>query len=111
VKKVLAENPHFEGVRPLLAIFLAAQNKFAAARKNLSERALKTAYADYDIAYWVASAYALLGEKDAAFEWLEHSVKLGMEDLKWLENDKTLASLRGDKRYAELLEHIVSQRA
>lgn len=111
MKKVLAENPHLEGVRPLLAMFLAAQNKFAAARKNLSKRALKTAYADYDIAYWVASAYALLGEKDAAFEWLEHSVKLGMEDLKWLENDKTLASLRSDKRYTKLIEHIISQRA
>ena len=72
---------------------------------------IKTAYADNDVAYWVASAYALLGEKDAAFEWLEHSINLGMEDSKWLENDKTLDSLRGDKRYAKLLEHIFSQRA
>jgi serine/threonine protein kinase/tetratricopeptide (TPR) repeat protein len=111
LKKVLAENPHLEGMRPLLAVFLAAQNKFAAARKNLSERVLKMAYADYDIAYWVASAYALLGEKDAAFEWLERAIKLGIEDLNWLETDKTLDSLRGDKRYAQLLEHIISQRA
>jgi len=64
------------------------------------------AYADYDIAYWTASAYALLGEKDAAFEWLERAVKLGIEDRVWLENDKTLDSLRDDKRFAELMQSI-----
>jgi Tfp pilus assembly protein PilF len=106
LKIVLAENPHLEGVRPLLAIFLAAQNKPDDARKNLSESALKTAYADYDVAYWAASAYALLGEKDAAFEWLERAVKLGIEDKTWLESDKTLHSLRGDKRFAELMQAI-----
>jgi len=109
LKKVLAENSHLEGVRPLLAIFLAAQNKPEEARENLSELALKRASADYDLSHWVASAYALLGEKDAAFEWLERAIKLGIEDLNWLENDKTLDSLRDDKRYAKLLEHIVSQ--
>jgi serine/threonine-protein kinase len=111
LKKVLAENPHLEGVRPLLAIFLAAQNKPEEARENLSELALKRASADYDLSYWVASAYALLQEKDAAFEWLERAIKLGIEDLNWLENDKTLDSLRDDKRYAKLLEHIVNQRS
>ncbi len=110
MKAVLAENPHLEGVRPLLAIFLAAQNKTKEARKNLSQSVLKKASADYDISYWTASAYALLGEKDASFEWLERAVWLGFEDLNWLEKDKTLDSLRGDKRYAELLERVVSQR-
>ncbi|CAN5142465.1 serine/threonine-protein kinase [soil metagenome] len=106
LKKVLAENPHLEGMRPLLAISLAAQNKPQEARKNLAERALETARADYDLSYWVASAYALLGEKDAAFEWLERAVKLGIEDVNWLEKDKTLDSLRGDKRYAKLLVYL-----
>jgi serine/threonine-protein kinase len=105
LKMVLAENPHLE-VRPLLAIFLAAQNKPEDARENLCEGALKTAYADSDAAYWAASAYALLGEKDAAFEWLERAVKLGLEDKAWLESDKTLNSLRGDKRFADLMQTI-----
>lgn len=111
LKKVLAENPHFKNSRPVLAMFLAAQNKSEAARKNLSEHTLKTAYADYDVAYWAASAYALLGEKDSAFEWLERAIKLGIEDINWLEKDKTLDSLRGDERFANLLQHIASQRA
>jgi len=106
LKAILAENPHLEGMRPLLAIVLAAQNKPDEARENLSERALKMAYADYDVAYWTASAYALLGEKDAAFEWLERAVELGIEDKLWLETDKTLNSLRDDKRFAKLIQGI-----
>ncbi len=106
LKTELAKNPHLEGVRPLLAIFLAAQNKSKEARENLSESALKNASADYDISYWVASAYALLGETDAAFEWLERTVKLGIEDRDRLENDKTLDNLRDDKRFQDLLQRI-----
>lgn len=103
---ILDEHPHLEGLRPLLAILLAAQNKPEEARENLSKRVLETGRADYDIAYWIASAYALLDEKDAAFEWLEHAVKLGLEDRKWLERDKNLDSLRGDERYTALIRQI-----
>jgi eukaryotic-like serine/threonine-protein kinase len=110
-KTFLAENPQSKGIHPLLAIFLAAQNKPEEAREHLSERDLKNAATDYDLSYWVASAYALLGEKDAAFEWLERAVRLGIEDTNWLEKDKTLDSLRGDERYAKLLQHIINQRA
>lgn len=105
-QKVFDKNIHLEGLRPILAIFLAAQNKQEDARANLSNRILKKAQTDCDLAYWTASAYALLEEKDKAFEWLECSIKLGLEDKLWFENDKTIAFLSKDKRFTELMQSI-----
>lgn len=107
--EILDEHPHLKGLRPLLAILLAAQNKPEEARKTLSKQVVEMGYADYDIAYWIASAHSLLGERDLAFEWLERAVELGIEDLNWLGTDKTLDSLRDDQRYNELIRRISSQ--
>ncbi len=103
---LLDENPRIDGVRPLLALLLAAQNRRDEAYENLSENTLRLAYVDCDVAYWTASAYALLREKDAALEWLERAVNLGLEDKIWIQTDKTLDSLRDDTRFTELLGRI-----
>lgn len=103
---LLDENPHIDGVRPLLAVLCAAQNRRDEAYENLSENALKLAYVDCDVAYWTASAYALLGEKHAALDWLERAVNLGLGDKIWIQTDKTLDSLRDDTRFTELLGRI-----
>jgi serine/threonine protein kinase/tetratricopeptide (TPR) repeat protein len=106
LKLVIYENPHLEAVRPLLAIVLAARGETDEAREQLNESVLRKASADYDFSYWVASAFALLGQIEKAFEWLEISVKLGLEDQQLLANDKALANLRSDDRFARLLQSI-----
>jgi serine/threonine-protein kinase len=106
LKSVLSLHPHLHALRPLLAMCFAARGDHEAALSNLSEAALKTAYADNDVAYWTASAYALLGQKDAAIEWLERSIKLGMEDKRWIERDSSLFILNGDPRFAAAIQLI-----
>ncbi len=106
MQEVLAENPQMDGVRPLLAIYLAAIGKQTEAHEQLSEGALSISKADHDMAYWVGSAYTLLGEKDLAFKWLDRAVKLGNENKPWYESDKTLNSLRDDPRFEELMNKI-----
>ena len=103
---LLDENPQLNGVRPLLAVLCAAENRRVEAYENLSENALRLAYVDCDVAYWTASAYALLREKHAALEWLERAVNLGLGDKIWIQTDKTLDSLRDDTRFTELLGRI-----
>jgi serine/threonine-protein kinase len=109
IKNVLAENPEMEGIRPLLAVYLARMDKQDEARAQLSDEALALAKSDHDMAYWTGEAFALLGEKDLAFKWLNRAVKLGNENKYWYEHDKTLASLRDDARYPELIEKIGNQ--
>ena len=102
IADVLAENPQMDGIRPLYAIYLAGSGKDEA-REQLSENALALSKADHDMAYWVGAAFARLGEKDLAFQWLERAVRLGNENKPWYENDSSLDSLRDDERYPQLL--------
>ncbi len=106
IQDILAENPQMDGIRPILAIYLASVGKQEEAREQLSEDALAISKADHDMAYWVASAYTLLGEEDSAFKWLDRAVKLGNENKPWYENDKNLDSLRDDPRFTELMNKI-----
>jgi len=67
---------------------------------------LRNAAVDPDIAYAVASVYALEGERDEAFEWLERSIALGNENKPLFEHDPNLVSVREDSRFGELMRRI-----
>ena len=54
----------------------------------------------------VAQLYADLGEKDAAFEWLNTACQEHTPNLEQLRTDFALDSLHSDPRYAELVRKI-----
>ncbi|MGB5014531.1 MAG: hypothetical protein WBO68_10955, partial [Pyrinomonadaceae bacterium] len=64
------------------------------------------ARADHDMAYWVGSTYAVLGDRDLAFKWLNKAVRLGNQNKPHFENDINLATIRDDERWPELLEKM-----
>ncbi|MBA2646074.1 MAG: protein kinase [Pyrinomonadaceae bacterium] len=110
-REVLARHPRLDGIRPLLARALSRQGNHAEARAQLTEGVKETAAADHDIAYWLATAYAVLGDRDDAFEWLERAIKLGNENRPWFETDASWENLRDDPRFRQLMERIeASQR-
>ena len=89
------------------ALFLARQGKHEEARAQLTEEARGLAKADHDMAYWMASAYAQLGEIDEAFKWLERAIKLGNENqARGLKHDEMLAPMQQDPRFEELMNKI-----
>ena len=103
---VLELNPKMAGIRPILAICLAAQGKREEAMAQLSPKVKEVAAADHDIAYWLGSAYALLGEETEALEWLETAIKLGNENYFWFQSDPNWDSLRDNPRYQRLIEQL-----
>jgi hypothetical protein len=103
---VFEDHPEMDGIRPLYAEFLAGAGRIDDARAQLTDDALSAARSDHDTAFWVGSTYALLGEKDLAFKWLNKAVKLGNENRPHFEHSKNLESLRDDPRFAELLEKM-----
>jgi len=103
---VVRQHPNMHGVRPFLAIFLSALGKHEEARAELTEQVLKNAEVDPDIAYAVGSAYALEGERDEAFKWLERSIALGNENRVCFEHDPNWKQLREDSRFQELMSRI-----
>jgi serine/threonine-protein kinase len=106
MEDVFEDHPEMDGIRPLYAEFLAGAGRPDEARAQLTDDALSAARSDHDTAFWVGSTYALLGEKDLAFKWLNKAVKLGNENLPHFEHSKNLEPLRDDPRYGELLEKI-----
>ncbi|MBA2737153.1 MAG: tetratricopeptide repeat protein, partial [Pyrinomonadaceae bacterium] len=106
IEEVLEQNPQMDGIRSLYAMFLAGDGKVEEARTQISDEALNLCRSDHDMAYWVGSTYALLGDKDLAFKWINRAVKLGNENKPWFETDVNLDSLRDDPRFAELMGKI-----
>ncbi len=53
----------------------------------------------------IAMVYAVLGEKDSAFEWLNRAVQEGTSTISLL-NERTFDGLRTDPRFQKLLERI-----
>jgi len=106
LSEVLSQNPNLHGVRPFLAMCLSVQGNHEGARAELNEHVKRNASVDPDIAYAVGSVYALEGDRDAAFEWLERSVALGNENKPGFEHDPNLATVRDDDRFKELIRKI-----
>ena len=56
--------------------------------------------------YEIALIYAALGEKDAAFAWLEKSFEAHDKGLTYLRIDPCLDPLRSDERFADLVRRV-----
>ena len=106
LSEVLEQNPNLHGVRPFLAMCLSIQGQHEAARAELNEQVKRNASVDPDIAYAVASVYALEGELDEALAWLNRSIALGNENQPLFEHDPNLKALRGEPRFGELIARI-----
>jgi TolB-like protein len=59
----------------------------------------------------IASIHAVRGDTEAAFEWLERSYAAGYRASRFLAQDPMFESLRGDRRFAALLERMVQAKA
>lgn len=84
-----------------LAIAYAAAGRKMEARRLLGEA--NTLGLGYVPPYLVALAYVNLGEKEAAFRWLQRAYQENDPMLGGMKVDPMLDSIRSDQRYAELL--------
>jgi serine/threonine-protein kinase len=108
LEQVLEQHPQLDGIRPIYATFLSALGFSEEARAQLTDEVLRTADTDHDVAYWLASAYALEGERESALRWLRRAIALGNENKPWFEHDKNWDELRSDPEYQEIVSAIVT---
>jgi tetratricopeptide (TPR) repeat protein len=106
MQQVVAKHPNMHGVRPFMAMFLSAQGQHAEAMAQLTDGVIRNAEVDPDIAYSVASVYALEENREEAFSWLSRAIALGNENRPCFENDPNWAALRDDERFQELMKKI-----
>jgi eukaryotic-like serine/threonine-protein kinase len=106
VEEVLRQNPHFDGLLPVLGWCLSARGEHERARALVTERVKETAAADHDIALWLASLYAMEGMVDQGIEWARQAVHLGNHNYPLFASSTKLDGLRRDPRFDELLEEL-----
>ncbi|HVF23188.1 MAG TPA: protein kinase [Pyrinomonadaceae bacterium] len=107
--QVLIRHPQMDGIRPILAICLSAQGQHTKANEQLTQKVRQVAEADYDISYWLASAYLLQGRQVEALRWLETAIRLGNENYRWFESDPNWTDMHEDPRFVELMNGIKNQ--
>lgn len=108
--QVLEKHPHMDGMRPILAICFSAQGQHTKASEQLTHKVRQVAEADYDISYWLASAYLLQGKQVEALRWLETAISLGNENVPWFESDPNWTDMHQDPRFIELMAGLKSQK-
>ena len=110
MQQVVNRSPNMHGIRPFLGMFLSAQGKHDEARAQLTDDVKRNADVDADIAYSVASVYALEEDREEAFHWLGRSIALGNENRTCFESDPNWAELRSDPRFEELMNRLTTAR-
>ncbi len=71
---------------------------------EIIEDLLRQAENSYIKPYFIAMAYAAVGDFDKAFEWFEKSLEARDEWLIWFGSEPKLDKLRKDKRYFQILK-------
>jgi DNA-binding winged helix-turn-helix (wHTH) protein/TolB-like protein len=92
-----------------LAGVLAAQGEPAAARLQI-EHVLTRDYRDHHVAYSLGTAYAQLGDVDAAGRWLRIAADTGFPCVPWFERDPLLEPLRRRQEFSDLLAYVRTRR-
>ncbi len=100
-------DPIAQGV---LAFVLAAEGESERAR-DLLKLAEPGAAADGTFTFWIAKVHALLGELDAALDWLGRAAQLGYWDSPWMRRDPMLENLAGRHPFLEHLAELDRLRA
>jgi serine/threonine-protein kinase len=106
MQQVIADHPNMHGVRPFMAMFLSGQGKHEEALAQLNSSVIRNAEVDADIAYSVASVYALEGMRTDAIDWLRRSIALGNENQLCFESDPNWSSLRNDEEFQALMTQV-----
>lgn len=107
--ETLEKNPEVYGVRPLLAVCHSARGEHEQALSLITPQVIDTASADHDISYWLASVYAVEGDRDKALKWLNKSIALGNENYPWFSVDRNWDSLRQDPEYIKIMDKLRAQ--
>jgi serine/threonine-protein kinase len=103
LEDLLAQHPDLHSQKTLLAYCYLARGERDRALDLLDSRVIETARADQDIAYRVASVYALDNQADEAIAWLQRSMAMGNENYPWISTNPNWNGLADEPRFQAIL--------
>jgi serine/threonine-protein kinase len=92
-EETLQQHPHFDALRVFHRALPERQRPTRSSARADYRPVKETAAADHDIAFWLASFYAMEDMRDEAIDWLQRAVKLGNENYPYFEQNKKLDKL------------------
>lgn len=98
-----AQGSPFIRVATASAVAMAGESERA---RTILDAAKSNWKADGATSFWIAAVHAALGEKDAAFEWLETAFQEHASFLITLKTNNYFDSLHGDPRFDALVKRI-----
>lgn len=106
VEDILAKHPDLQTQKIFLAYCYLARGERDRAIELVDERVKEIARADQDVAFRVATVYALARDADQAINWLERSVSMGNENYPWISANPNWEALRDDPRFKAIVEDL-----
>jgi serine/threonine-protein kinase len=106
LEDVLAKHPDHHAQKLFLAYCYFARGENERALALADARVIEIARADQDIAYRLATVYALANKVDEAIEWLERSISMGNENYPWVAGNPNWEGLRDEPRFKKILEDL-----
>jgi serine/threonine protein kinase/tetratricopeptide (TPR) repeat protein len=103
---VLAQDPDLRLAYPTLAMAYLAAGDAARANALITERTLNASEADCEMAYRLATFFALAGENSEALPWLRKSIYLGNENYPWIAHNPAWEKLRENEDFTVLIDDL-----
>jgi lipopolysaccharide biosynthesis regulator YciM len=96
--------------RALEALLLALERKRAAATNAMDSEVLKYLKLNRLWTLTGAEFHSVMRNRPHALDWLEHAVRQGDNRLSWFARNSTLNSIRGERRYQQIVNSTRSTR-
>jgi len=103
---ILAKHPDLLTQKIFLAYCYLARGERERALACVDERVKEIARADQDVAFRMATVYALDNDADEAIEWLERSISMGNENYPWISANPNWEALRDEPRFKSIVEEL-----
>lgn len=103
---VVADDPHLRLAHPTLAIAYHRTGAPERAEALMTDETLATASADCEMAYRVATYYAVSENAPTALHWLRKAIYLGNHNAPWFTTNPDWAAVRGHEGIRQTLEEV-----
>jgi tetratricopeptide (TPR) repeat protein len=105
-EETLEQHPHFDPLQIILGWCYSARGEHDRARALITDHVKQIAAADHDVAFWLASLYAMENLRDEAVKWVKTAIQLGNENYPLFADNLRLDNLRCDLRFIDLLNEL-----
>ena len=106
LESVIKDDPSMRIAVPTLALCYVQDGQRERAAKLLEDETLAAAEADSEMAYRLATYFAVEGDSSEALHWLRRAIYLGNENYPWFQKNPAWNNLRTNSDFERILEDM-----